>query len=130
MNRRLTGVVALFLGLAAACGDSGEPPSRAGDLTVSYFQGGPGAGALLLTITGGEVQNVTAANGEQVSFASPSPGTTRVVVLGNLGTGTLLRIRVPDVSLASRYVVATDQVADKVTFSLIDPGRHPLTISP
>jgi hypothetical protein len=130
MSGRFPGVVALLLALAAACDDSGEPPSRAGDLTVSYFQGGPSAGALLLTITGGEVQNVTAANGEQVSFASPSPGTTRVVVIGNLGTGTLLRIRVPDVTLASRYVVATDQVADKVTFSLIDPERHPLTISP
>jgi len=130
MSRRFPGVAGLLLSLAAACGDGGEPPSLAGDLTVSYFQGGPSAGALLLTITGGEVQNVTAANGEQVTFASPSPGTTRVVVLGNLGTGTLLRIRVPDVSLASRYVVVTDQVADRVTFSLIDPERHPLTISP
>jgi len=99
-------------------------------LTVTYFQGGPMAGALLMTITGGEVENVTAANGEQVSFSSPAPGTTRVVVVGDLATGALLRIRVPDVSLASRYVVVTDQVADKVTFSLIDPDRHPLTVSP
>ena len=130
MSRRFPGRLAFVLGLAAACGESGEPPSRAGELSISYFQGGPRAGAMLLTITGGEVQNVTAANGEQVSFASPAPGTTRVVVIGDLGTGTLLRIRVPDVSLASRYVVVTDQVADKVTFSLIDPERHPLTISP
>lgn len=130
MRRRFPGGLALFLSVAAGCGDAGEPPSRAGDLTVTYFQGGPSAGALLLTITGGEVQDVIAVNGEQVTFASPSPGTTRVVVMGNLGTGTLLRLRVPDVSLASRYVVVTDQVADKVTFSLIDPQRHPLTISP
>lgn len=130
MNARVRGGVALLVTLAAGCGDGGGTPSRAGDLTISYFQGGPSAGALLLTITGGEVENVTAANGEQVSFASPSPGTTRVVVMGNLGTGTLLRIRVPDVSLASRYVVVTDQVADKVTFALIDPVPHTLTISP
>lgn len=130
MSWRFPGGLALLLSLAAGCGDGGGPPSRAGDLTVSYFQGGPNAGALLLTITGGEVENVTAANNEQVSFASPSPGTTRVVVTGNLGTGTLLRIRVPDVSLASRYFVVTDQVADKVTFALIDPGPHTLTISP
>ncbi len=130
MNARVRGGLALLVTLAAGCGDGGGPPSRAGDLTVSYFQGGPSAGALLLTITGGEVENVTAANNEQVSFAIPSPGTTRVVVTGNLGTGMLLLIRVPDVSLASRYVVVTDQVADKVTFALIDPVPHTLTISP
>lgn len=130
MNAPVRGGLALLMTLAVACGDGAGPPSQAGDLTVSYFQGGPSPGALLLTITGGEVENVTAASNEQVSFASPSPGTTRVVVTGNLGTGALLRIRVPDVSLASRYVVVTDQVADKVTFALIDPGPHNLTISP
>src|SRR5687768_6377124 len=130
MTRRFPGGFALLLSLAVGCGEDSAPPSPAGDLTVTYFQGGPSAGALLLTITGGEVENVTAANGEQVSFSSPWPGTTRVVVMGDLGTGALLRIRVPDVSLASRYVVVTDQVADKVTFSLIDPDRHQLTVSP
>lgn len=130
MSRRFSAGLAFFLCVAAACGDGVGPPSQAGDLTVSYFQGGPSAGALLLTITGGEVLEVSAANGEQVTFASPSPGTTRVVVTGNLGTGTLLRVRVPDISLASRYVVVTDQVADRITFSLIDPQRHPLTIAP
>jgi len=39
-------------------------------------------------------------------------------------------VRVPDVTLASRYSVLTDQVADKITFSLIDPTPHTLTISP
>jgi hypothetical protein len=128
MSRRFRGAFGLLLVcIASACGDGGGPPSRAGDLTVSYFQGGPGAGALLLTITGGEVDNVTAEHGEQVAFSSPSPGMTRVIVMGNLGTGVLLRVRVPDVTLASRYSVLTDQVADKITFSLIDPT---LTSSP
>lgn len=130
MSRRFAGFIALVALLTTACGDGGGPPSGAGDLSVSYYQGGPSAGALLLTITGGEVENVTAEHGEQVSFSSPSPGMTRVVVMGNLGTGTLLRIRVPDVSLASRYAVITEQVADRVTFSLIDPAPHTLTISP
>ena len=72
---------------------------------------------------------MTAENTELVSFASPAPGTTRVVVTGDLGTGTLLRVRVPDLSLAGNYTVRVDQVADRITFSLIDPGAHTLTIA-
>ena len=121
---------ALLLGLALfACGDDPSPPSPAGDLEVSYFQGGPQAGALLFTISGGVVENITAENGQLVSFVSPTPGMTRVAVIGDLGTGTLLRVRVPDVSLARNYTVRVDQVADRVTFALINPDPHTLTIA-
>jgi hypothetical protein len=131
MIRRL-GSFALIAALAGCGGkDGGGPPGPvAGDLVVTYFQGGPAAGALLFTITGGQVQDVTArvAQQVQVSFASPVPGTTRVVVTGPLSTGDLVTVRVPDVSLASGYTVRVDQVADNVTFSLIDPSLHTLTI--
>lgn len=122
----------LFIGtlvLLAGCGGDGTPPSQAGDLTVSYFQGGPAAGALLATISGGPVESVTPEHNEKVAFASPAPGVTRVVVTGDLATGIILRVRVPDVSRVSDYRVSIEQVADKVTFSLIDPASHTLTIS-
>ncbi len=121
-----------ILGLLSACGgkDGGPPPSQAGDLVVTYFQGGPTAGAMLLTITGGPVQGVTARSGQQlqVSFASSPPGTTKVIVTGTLGTGDILNVRVPDVSLSTNYSVQVDQVADNLTFSLIDLAGHTLTI--
>lgn len=129
MRLRLPAALGLTLVLLSGCGDGGQPPSEAGELTVSYFQGGPSAGALLLTISGGPVESVTAINNQQVSFASPMAGTTRVIVTGSLGTGSLLRIRVPDISLASSYTVRVDQVADNVTFALIDPVPHHLTIA-
>jgi uncharacterized lipoprotein len=50
-------------------------------------------------------------------------------VTGDLTTGALLRVRVPDVSKATSYRVQVDQVADRVTFSLIDPASHTLTIA-
>ena len=129
MSPRGRWLIALTVVTAAGCGDGGPPPSPAGDLTISYFQGGPRAGAILFTISGGPVEQVTAENSELVSFASPVPGTTRVVVTGDLGTGTLLRVRVPDVSLVASYTIRVDQVADRITFSLIDPGAHTLTIA-
>jgi hypothetical protein len=126
VRNRLLGLLAL---LAGGCGTDGTPPSEAGDLTASYYQAAPGAGALLLTISGGPVESVSGANHELVSFASPFPGTTRVVVAGEFGTGTLLRIRVPDLSRAADYSIQVDQVADKHSFALIDPSGHNLTIS-
>jgi hypothetical protein len=127
MSRRLRYTLTVLAGLG--CGEASLPPSNAGDLTIDYFQGGPVAGALLFTISGGPVEDITAEHGQQVSFASPAPGTTRVVVLGDIGTGILLRVRVPDVSLAASYSVRMDQVADRVTFALINPDPHTLTIA-
>lgn len=119
--------------LAGACGgDDFAKPSGEGELLVSYDQVGANAGALLLSITGGPVDSVRAVNPstELVEFSSPYPGTTLVVVTGELGIGALLRLRVPDVSQASHYSVEVLEVADKVTFSLIERSSHHLTISP
>lgn len=133
MNRaaRWLASLGIVLFLAGCGGEEGSPPSQAGDLTASYFPSaaGNGVGALLLTIEGGPVESVTAVNHEQVAFASPAPGMTRVIVTGNLGVGALLRIRVPDVSKASAYSIEVNQVADRVTFALIAAGGHTLTIA-
>jgi hypothetical protein len=113
---------------ATACGDGSQPPSGAGDLLVAYSSGSPDAGAMVLTITGGPVENITAVGNQQVSFATPYPTTTRVVVIGTLTTGDVLRIRVPDVSQATSYTVRADQVADNTTFALLNPAQHTFTV--
>jgi len=128
MTKRARLGAAAFVALLSACGDGGQPPSQAGDLLVSYFQGGPEAGAILLTISGGEVQSVSPINGQQVSFAVIAPGTTRVIVTTPLTTGDILRIRVPDVTQSSQYTATASQVADKVTYALIDPVPHTFTV--
>ena len=115
--------------LAAACGNGdGGGPSGAGDLFVTYQAQNADAGAMVLTISGGVVENVTAMGGQTVSFSKPFPTTTRVVMIGPFTTGDLLRIRVPDVSQVTSYVVRADQVAHTETFALIDPGQHTFTV--
>ena len=123
MRRMLT---AALLGLVAACGDSSNP-SGAGDLFVSYSGTGE-AGAILLTISGGPVETATALQGQQVSSTSPYPNSTKVVVIGEIGNGDLLRIRVPDVAAVTQYNVRADQVADKTSFALIDPSKHTFSV--
>jgi hypothetical protein len=118
---------AAAIGLLAACGKGAEP-SRAGVLTVALVEATNDAGALLLTISGGTVESVSAAGGQQVSYSTPAAGTTRVVVLGTLQTGDLLRIQVPDTSRVADYTARIDQVADKVTFALLDPSGYSLSV--
>ena len=132
MRRTLTLGSLAVLGLVSACGGKlpPGPPSQPGDLIVSYFQGGPTAGAILFTINGGPVQNVTVRSGQplQVSFASPSANVTKVIVTGPLATGDIVTVRVPDVTVATSYTIQMNQVADNVTYSLIDVSLHTLTI--
>jgi len=120
-------LLAAAVGLLAACGKGAEP-SRAGELTVGLFEAGNDAGALLLTISGGTVESVRAAGGQQVSYSTPAVGTTRVVILGTLQTGELLKIQVPDTSRVADYAARIDQVADKVTFALLDPSAYSLSV--
>ena len=126
MMSRAIGILAL-LALAGACGDSSQNPSGAGDLFVSYSGTGE-AGAILLTISGGPVESVTAVGTHQVSSTSPYVNTTKIVVLGEVGNGDLLKIHVPDVSQVTQYNARADQVADKSSFALIDPSRHTFSV--
>jgi hypothetical protein len=126
-SRFLPGFVALLALGPVGCGDQGA--SGAGELTVSFYQSTGDAGALLLTVSGGPVQDVSAVGSDQVSFASAGANTTRIVVTGTLGTGELLRLRVPDVALVAQYSVRVDQVAHKATFALLDPARYTLTVA-
>ena len=129
MRRKLALAAVFALGLAACGGDNGgQTATHPGDLLVSYYQGGAEPGGLLLTIAGGPVSDVKAVGGQQVSFSSPFAGTTKVVVLGTLTNGDLLRITVPDVSQATSYTARVDQAADKATFALLEPGRYTLTV--
>ena len=125
--RRLITAALLFGAAAAGCGDSNQNPSGAGDLFVSYSGTGE-AGAILLTISGGPVESVTAVGAQQVSSTSPYSNTTKVVVLGAVGNGDLLKIHVPDVSQLAQYSVRADQVADNTSFALLDPTRHTFTV--
>jgi hypothetical protein len=130
MRARFVGAAAALV-LALACGgeNGGTPPQVRGDLTLSYVGGGHDVGAILLTVSGGEVEAVAAIPaGVTVSFATPSPGVTHLVVSGTLVSGDLLQIRVPDVNAVEGYVVRIDQVAHAETFALLDPTTSSFTI--
>lgn len=127
--RLISAVTAAAVGLGCGGESGGTPPRVRGDLTLSYVVSASDIGAVLLTVSGGEVEAVAAIPaGVTVSFATLSPGVTRVVVSGTLVSGDLLRVRVPDVNAMDAYVVRIDQVAHAGTFALLDPTTSSFTI--
>lgn len=109
----------------AACANDNTP--RAGALAVSLVRGGANDGALLVTVSGGPVTGVTVGAGYQQVVNADAAG-THIMVIGDLTTGAIATLTIPDRSQASRYTVTLDQVADRTTFGLIDPAQDSVSI--
>lgn len=118
-------LLAAVLTLGAACGSKKPDPVGpvAGDLTVSYAGPSQSDGALLLLVTG-TVTAVKAVGGYQVASASAGATATRVVVTGQLATGDILKLTVPDVAAAASYSVRVEAAADRATFALGDLASY------
>ncbi len=125
--RRLGLLIALVI--SAACGSKKPDPVGpvSGDLTVSYVGPSQTDGAFLLLVTG-SVTAVKSAGAYQVASAAAGPTATRVVVTGQLVTGDIIRLTVPDVNAASTYSARFEAVADRNTFALGDLSSYSATV--
>jgi hypothetical protein len=86
-------------------------------------------GAVLFTVTGGPVESVEAVSGTLHSLQIDA-NTLRVVITGNLSSGTIAQIRIGDVTQAARYAAVVNQVAARTTYGLRDPGSYAITLGP
>ena len=132
----MTGTVRLAVGatillgsVLAACGKDPPPGPTAGRLTVSYSGGFGNDGALLLLVAG-NVTSIEPLGGHQIASASAGPNATRVVLTGNLVSGDILRLSVPDVAAIEDYDVTVEAAADRSSFALGDPNLYSTTIRP
>ncbi len=113
----------LILFLVAGCGGTEVVPPTPGELAVQLFTpGAVASGAIVLTISGGPVSGVVPGSGLDEAMTSDASG-THLLLLGTANAGEIAVLRIPDRSLASRYVVRVDQVADGATFALLDPAE-------
>ena len=114
MNSRLQRILVVLL--VAACGD--EPattsidPVSSGTLAIEWSTPQEHEGAVLLTITGPGIGELTSSHSDVLVFARRDGMETRVAVLGEIGSGRLLKFEVPDVQQAGRYEVSLIEVAD------------------
>jgi hypothetical protein len=105
----LVGVAAIAL--CAACGDSTEPATP-GTLSASLVTPHANDGGILLTVQGAIV-DVSTTNVTHRVYWRLASGETRVLLFGNLVSGPLLTLNVPDVGALSSYSAAVVEVTDR-----------------
>lgn len=120
--------VLLLSVLLLSC-SSGSTGPTSGVLNVKLSSLHGDEGGVLFTIKGGPMESVEAVSGI-VHSAQLDANTLRVVVTGNLSSGTIARVRIADATQASRYLAVINQVATRSTYALRDPALYLITIAP
>jgi hypothetical protein len=101
----------------------------AGTLNLSLTSAQGAQGAVLVTVTGGPVDTVEAV-GYELYSARVDASTLRVIVVGELGSGTVAQIRIPDNRQASQYRATVSQVALRSTYAPRDPAGYTIVLVP
>lgn len=127
ITRRRWLVLAAAL-LAACGGDEPDPTPKpvAGELVIGLVSPNATDGALVVRVIG-TLTDVTPAGNYRVSFSTQG-NITRAIVTGDIGSGDLLRIKVPDVTQASTYSASVEQAAARDTYALFSTAGYALTI--
>jgi len=113
--------------LLLSCSSGTGPTSGILNARLSSLRGDDGA--VLFTITGGPVESVDAVSGI-VHSVQIDANALRVVITGNLSAGAIARVRIADLTQASRYSAAVNQVAARSTYVQRDPGQYSITLAP
>ena len=113
--------------LLCSCSSGTGPTSGSLNVKLSSVQGDDGA--VLFTISGGPVESVEAVSGA-VHSAQIDANTLRVIITGNLSADAIARVRIADMTQASRYSAAVNQVAARSSYVLRDPGHYSITLAP
>ncbi len=115
----------LVLALAAGCRDQGP---QAGTLALVLDTPRNSDGALLVLIAGGPVGDVESS--PHTVALTPGTDGTRLLLLGSIGPGEIVRIRIPDLARAGTYRALVEQVADGTSYALVDPAAYTITLHP
>ncbi|HKV73361.1 MAG TPA: hypothetical protein VJN95_02480 [Gemmatimonadales bacterium] len=133
-NRMLAGLLAAAV--VVSCGGDGggtqnNPVPTPGNLTVSLDpSASAGAGAIQFTVTGGTkaIDTVVAAPGYTAYVRRVNAGQFRVILIGNVVSGAMATVHVPDTKKAASYSVAATGAANDATFAAMSALLFPLSL--
>lgn len=127
MTRRVHFLSVCALILLHGCSNGTGPTG--GALTMTLASPNDDDGAMLLTLSGGPIDSVET-TGYKLYSASSRPGSLSLIVTGNLVSGPIARIHIPDTRQASRYIVSIDQVAARAAYTQRDPASYSVSLAP
>jgi hypothetical protein len=116
---------------AAECGKNATGPT-AGTLFIKLVNrpANPADGAILLTLSGpGAPGNLTAAAGDTVWGGPFNSTVSKIVITGNITTGTLASFDVGDVALVGQYVATITQIASSSDYTLRTTSGYNLNVT-
>ena len=120
--------VLLGLGLAGLGGCSSEAGPASATLGLSLSSPAQNDGAVLLTITGGPVDSIES-TGYRIYSTSPGANTYRVIIAGQLASGPIARVHIPDERRSADYAGTVEQVATRESYQQQDPAGYGLSFT-
>ncbi|MEO8029430.1 MAG: hypothetical protein ABJC74_17575 [Gemmatimonadota bacterium] len=131
--RLLTGILA-GAALMSCGGGNGNNPDvpTPGNLTLAATGTVPaGAGAILLTVSGGStgIDTLVPASGYSDYSKRLTSGSFRTVLVGEVVAGNLATIHVPDTRKVSSYTATVGQAANSTTFAAMTASSFTVTVS-
>lgn len=118
-TRILLGTLALAgLGLSACGGGDGGGNGHnpvPGNLSVTLTTAPSAPGAVMFTVSGGTITSVTVSGSYHKYETILSPTSRKVMVTGNIISGALVTIAVPDIGKAAQYSATITQIAARST---------------
>ncbi len=135
MRPRKSGAVVLAAITLACSGDSGnggtgvpQDVSDPGFVNVTLSTPNSNDGALLLRLSGGVIDSLTASSGS-IFFAATGTNAFRVMVAGTITDGPIVRFWMPDRRNVSQYVATLEQAAARSTYEQQSIGGYSLSIA-
>ena len=111
--------------LLAGCSNSTGPTAGVLNLTVTSPH--KDDGGIMLSVYGGPVDSVEAVG--SVIHSARAADSVKMIVIGNLGSGVIARVHIPDNRQASRYSVQIKQVAARQTYAQRDPAGYTVSLA-
>jgi len=120
--------VLLGLGLVGLGGCSSEAGPASAALGLSLSSPAQNDGAVLLTIIGGPVDSIEA-TGYRIYSTSSGLNTYRVIIAGQLASGLVARVHIPDERRSADYAAIVEQVAARESYRQQDPAGYGLSFT-
>jgi len=128
-QRAIAGIASVCLLVVAGCGEPTRPkPVVAGWLDVRVSTSAPDVGIVRMTLAGGRVDSATVSGVYSGFIGAPQGGAVPLIVIGPIATGSVARIKVPDLSVP--YTAIVEEAASSSDYSLIATDQFVAAVLP